>query len=1329
MIHLADDGGILNGGDDTSPTQSFTVTVTAVNDAPTAVDDNLGILEDAAATTVDVLANDTIVPDAGETLSITAITQGASGAVAIISGGTRVRYTPSLNANGSDSFTYTISDGNGGTDTATVNVTITAVNDAPSFTKGADQTDLEDAGTQSVPGWATALSRGPADESAQTLTFSVTGNTNAALFSVLPTVSSTGTLAYTPAANANGTATITIQLADNGGVLNGGVNTSPTQTFTITVNAVNDAPSFTKGANQAALEDSGAHTVAGWATALLPGGGADEVGQVLSFVIDTNTNTALFAAGPAVSSTGTLTYTLAANANGTATIMIHLADDGGILNGGDDTSPTQSFTVTVTAVNDAPSFTKGADQVVLEDAGAQSIPLWATSSTGPADESVQVPAFVIDTNTNAALFSAAPTVSSTGTLAYTPAANANGTATITLHVTDDGGTANGGVNTSPTRTFTITITSVNDAPSFTKGADQVVLEDAGAKSVAGWATALSRGPADESAQTLTFSVTGNTNPGLFSAAPTVSSTGTLAYTAATDANGSATITIQLADSGGTANGGVDSSPTQTFTITVTAVNDAPSFLKGANQAVLEDAGAQSIPLWATWSTGPADEVGQVPTFVIDTNTNAALFSVLPTVSSTGTLAYTPAANANGTATITLHVTDNGGTANGGVNTSPTQTFTITVTPVNDAPSFTKGANQTDLEDAGTQSAPGWATAIFEGASNESSQSVTFSVTDNSNPGLFSVLPAIAADGTLTYTAAADANGIATIDVVSVDDGGTANGGDDTSASQTFMITITAVNDAPSFTRGADQTVLEDAGAQTAPGWGTDLGVGPADESAQALAFEITSDSNAGLFAVAPSISADGTLAYTPAADANGSAVVGLRVTDDGGTANGGVDASASVDVTITVTPVNDAPTFTGGGDVGAPEDAGPQTVAAWATDVSAGPGESAQAVTFTITANDNPTLFKALGQPSISSSGALTFTPERNHNGTATLDVVLSDDGGTAYGGVDTSATVQFRITIAGANDPPIAANDLVSVHLAGPIVLNVLANDSGGPDEQGDPISITSVSPGSRGYVTIAGDGSGVTYDPIGCTTGTDTFNYTVTDSFGLTDTATVLVTLTAPAAVPQADGPRPTFVTNSTIGTTVPMRLSWCGVTSGTTIRSYRLARKVNGGTATTVTSVTSATSTTQNLSVSPTGYQYLARVTDNKSRTSAYAAGPVFRVVRTQDSSPSIVYSTGWLKATSSSYYSGSTARYTSSKGKSATFIYTGSGFAIVGPRSSTRGSFYVYVDDVKVATVSERATTSVYRRVLYVRSLAQGTHTIRIVTAGNGRIDLDAILSLS
>ena len=85
-------------------------------------------------------------------------------------------------------------------------------------------------------------------------------------------------------------------------------------------------------------------------------------------------------------------------------------------------------------------------------------------------------------------------MSASGTLTYTPAANANGSATVTVRAQDNGGTANGGVDTSGPQTFTITVTAVNDEPSFTAGANQTVNEDAAAQTVANWATNLSSGP-------------------------------------------------------------------------------------------------------------------------------------------------------------------------------------------------------------------------------------------------------------------------------------------------------------------------------------------------------------------------------------------------------------------------------------------------------------------------------------------------------------------------------------------------------------------------------------------------------------------------------------------------------------------------------------------------------------------------------------------------------------------------------------------------------------------------------------------------------------------
>ncbi len=73
----------------------------------------------------------------------------------------------------------------------------------------------EDAGPQTVPRWATDIDDGD-PELNQILTFEVTDNNNTALFSVQPSLDATGTLTYTPAPNANGTAKITVVLKDNG---------------------------------------------------------------------------------------------------------------------------------------------------------------------------------------------------------------------------------------------------------------------------------------------------------------------------------------------------------------------------------------------------------------------------------------------------------------------------------------------------------------------------------------------------------------------------------------------------------------------------------------------------------------------------------------------------------------------------------------------------------------------------------------------------------------------------------------------------------------------------------------------------------------------------------------------------------------------------------------------------------------------------------------------------------------------------------------------------------------------------------------------------------
>jgi hypothetical protein len=212
---------------------------------------------------------------------------------------------------------------------------------------------------------------------------------------------------------------------------------------------------------------------------------------------------------------------------------------------------------------------------------------------------------------------------------------------------------------------------------------------------------------------------------------------------------------------------------------------------------------------------------------------------------------------------------------------------------------------TVLEDSGAAKIAGWLQAASPGPENEARQKVSFLVTSD-NPKLFVKKPAISPDGTLTFTPAKNANGTATVTVVAKDNGGTAKGGRNTSEPQTFRILVTAVNDAPSFAKGKNLSVKDDAGAQTIVNWAKKIQAGPADEADQSLTFFVQEIVNADLFSGKPAISPDGTLTFTPAAGAAGKATITVVLQDGGGTENGGTDTSSAQTFTITITPSRNA---------------------------------------------------------------------------------------------------------------------------------------------------------------------------------------------------------------------------------------------------------------------------------------------------------------------------------------------------------------------------------------------------------------------------------------
>ena len=258
---------------------------------------------------------------------------------------------------------------------------------------------------------------------------------------------------------------------------------------------------------------------------------------------------------------------------------------------------------------------------------------------------------------------------------------------------------------------------------------------------------------------------------------------------------------------------------------------------------------------------------------------------------------TPTADFNGPVTLTLNWDDQGA-ANGTPQPAMNSTVTINVTPVNDAPSFTKGANLSVAQNAGAQTVPGWVTAISTGPSDESSQTVTFHTTVTGNPGLFAVAPQIAADGTLTYTPAPLASGTAIIEVYVTDNGTAANGGVDTSAVQTFTISVGAVNHAPSDIGLAGTTVIENSTVGTTVGTLSTIDVDGDTVFTYQLIAGIGGDDNGAFAIVGNTLKTSGAFDF----ETKSSYTIRVQSTDGGGLSTVKV-------FTITVVDANERPSI------------------------------------------------------------------------------------------------------------------------------------------------------------------------------------------------------------------------------------------------------------------------------------------------------------------------------------------------------------------------------------------------------------------------------------
>jgi len=313
----------------------------------------------------------------------------------------------------------------------------------------------------------------------------------------VPTFSGSGdtrTLTFAPVAEANGSAIITVTATDDGGNVPDTEFDTLSRTFTITVDAVNDSPAFDEVATQVFGEDAGPLEVP--ITGVTTGGGTDEtVAQTVTFVATSSLPTLI--PDPTFTGSGatrTISLDSVTDESGSATITVTATDDGGVVGGLDVDAFTQSFTVLVTAVNDAPLFDDVLAVSVEEDAGSSTVDITGVGPGGGADEASQGLLFTATSSDTSIVPNPSVGISGdTATATFTPTTDANGTATITLTLTDSGSSTGSHVNTQ-TKTFDITVDAVNDAPVFDIPDPVTVDEDSGAASVAITNVAVGGGP-------------------------------------------------------------------------------------------------------------------------------------------------------------------------------------------------------------------------------------------------------------------------------------------------------------------------------------------------------------------------------------------------------------------------------------------------------------------------------------------------------------------------------------------------------------------------------------------------------------------------------------------------------------------------------------------------------------------------------------------------------------------------------------------------------------------------------------------------------------------
>lgn len=612
-----------------SNTATVTITVTPVNDPPTAANDSQTLVRGATAI-IDVADNDDDAEGSLDLASIVIVTQPINGAVTVNNNGT-VTYVHNNSATTTDSFTYTIKDSSGAVSTAaTVNLTINAAaNQAPVAEN--DAQTVAEGGTATV----SVLANDEDPDAADTLdvaTVTIVGQPGNGTV----TVNANGTIGYVHNGSETITDTFTYTVKDNHGLV------SNTATVTITITPVNDAP--------VAVADS----------ANVGNGGT------VSFSVSANDTDAENALDPTEvvivaqptngtlteNNDGTVTYTHNGSATTSDSFTYNIKDQSGLV------SNTVTVTITVgTTSNDPPEAVN--DVANVNEGGTMNINVSANDTDDNDD--LDLDSIVIVTQpTNGTV-----TVNNDGTVTYLHNGTETTSDSFTYTIKDSAGL------TSNTATVNLTIVPVNDAP--------VAENDTATAAEGGTATVdISANDSDSDGDINVDSIAIVTQP--LNGTVTVNGDGTITYLHNGGETTSDSFTYTINDNNGTV------SNIATVNITVTPVNDAPTAT--GDSANVDEGASVDIPV----SSNDVDPEDDLDLESIEITLQPANGTV--TVNIDGTVTYQHNGSETTTDSFTYTIKDAQGLVSG------TATVTITVAPLNDAPTAVNDSAAV-TEDSGT----------------------------------------------------------------------------------------------------------------------------------------------------------------------------------------------------------------------------------------------------------------------------------------------------------------------------------------------------------------------------------------------------------------------------------------------------------------------------------------------------------------------------------------------------------------------------------------------------------------------------------------------------